>query len=89
MEKILELFEKALSEYHATAGKKDNLVGCGEILVLEFKKQRESIITLGQLLADFYAQERQEQRRVYTLTTSERTQQQFDQQLRNQDPRKL
>lgn len=55
MDKILELFEKSLSEYQTSIGKKDNLVGCGEIIAQEMRKQRDQIITLGRLLADLYA----------------------------------
>ncbi|MGM4906220.1 hypothetical protein AB8B21_05915 [Tardiphaga sp. 866_E4_N2_1] len=55
MDKIIDLFEKSLAEHEASIGKKDNLVGCGEIVVKEFRRQREQIITLGRLLADFYA----------------------------------
>lgn len=58
MDKILELFEKSLAEYHASIGKKDNLVGTGEIIAQEMRKQREQIVTLGRLLADFYADHR-------------------------------
>lgn len=71
MDKIIELFEKALSEYQATIGKKDNLVGSGEILLQEFKKNRDAVVTLGQLLGDFYAQDRGSGRRAQTLTHAE------------------
>ena len=87
MDKILELFEKALSEHQASIGKKDTLVGTGEILVKEFRKMRENNVTLGQLLADFYAIERQESRRATALTQSELMQRQYQaysEQLRNQ-----
>jgi hypothetical protein len=60
MDKILELFEKSLAEYQSSIGKKDNLVGCGEIIAQEMRKQREQIVTLGRLLADFYAGQRPE-----------------------------
>jgi hypothetical protein len=56
MDKLLEIFEKSLAEYQAKIGKKDNLVGSGEIVLAEFRKQRDQIVTLGRLLADFYAQ---------------------------------
>lgn len=55
MDQIIEGFEKALAEYAVSLGKKDNLVGFGEIVVAELKKQRQSVVTLGNLLADFYA----------------------------------
>lgn len=86
MDNLLELFEKSLAEYQGSIGKKDNLVGCGEIIVKEFRKMRENNVTLGQLLADFYAQERQEHRRVVTMTPSECTAQLYREQSRNQGP---
>lgn len=55
MDKLLEMFEKALAEYQASIDKKDTLVGTGEIIVLEFRKQRDQIVTLSRLLSDFYA----------------------------------
>lgn len=55
MDQIIEGFEKALAEYHSKLGKKDNLVGFGEIVIAQLKKQRQSVVTLGNLLSDFYA----------------------------------
>jgi len=55
MDELLRIFDRALSERLDELGKKDNLVGIGEILSAEFKKQREQIIVLGKLLADSYA----------------------------------
>lgn len=55
MDQLLELFEKSLAEHEASIGKKDNLIGCGEIILKQFREQRDQIITLGRLLADFYA----------------------------------
>lgn len=60
MDDILKIFEKALADHYVTAGKKDNLVASGEMILQEFRKLREANITLGQLLADFYAQEKTE-----------------------------
>jgi hypothetical protein len=71
MDKLIELFEKSLAEYQASIGKKDNLIGSGEIIIAEFKKQRDQIVTLGQLLSDFYAQARLDGTRVQNLTVSE------------------
>lgn len=55
MDKLLEVFEASLAEYKASVGKTDNLVGTGQIIVAEMRKQRDQIVTLGRLLADFYA----------------------------------
>lgn len=57
MEDILKIFEKALAEHHQALGKRDNLVAAGEMILQEFRKLREANVTLGLLLADFYAQE--------------------------------
>lgn len=58
MDELIKVSEKSLADYQATIGKKDNLVGTGEIILSEFKKQREQIITLGRLLADAYAEKK-------------------------------
>jgi len=65
MDKIIEVFEKSLAAYQEQVGKVDNLVGTGQILVTEFKKQREQIVTLGRLLADFYAKNPEIQAEIY------------------------
>lgn len=58
MDQLIAEFEKALAAHQEQICKKDTLVGLGEILVKELRKQNAAVITLGQLLADFYAQDR-------------------------------
>jgi hypothetical protein len=72
MDKLIEIFEKSLAAHQELVGKKDDLVGTGEIIVAEFKKQRDSIVTLGRLLAESYERER----RVH-LTPLERDDRRF------------
>lgn len=89
MDELLKMFEKALAEYQANLGKKDTLAATGEIMIQEFRKMRDNNVVLGQLLGDFYAQERQEGRKVQTLTPTERMnlmQQNMLRQLGNQRP---
>lgn len=57
MDKIIGEFEKALAEYKAKVGKTDTLVGCGEIIVTDLRKQREAVVVLGNCLAEGFRRE--------------------------------
>ena len=71
MDQLIAEFEKALAAHQEQICKKDTLVGLGEILVKELRKQNTAVITLGQLLGDFYAQARENHVHAYTLSTAE------------------
>jgi hypothetical protein len=71
MEQLIVEFEKALAAHQEQICKKDTLVGLGEILIKELRKQNSAVITLGQLLADLYAQAREVHARAYTLSIAE------------------
>lgn len=71
MDQLIAEFEKALAAHKSEIGKTDNLIGLGEILAKELRKQREATATLGTLLADFYAQARQDYSRPHMLSPSE------------------
>lgn len=72
MESLIVEFEKALAEYKLSVGKEDNLTIFGGMLVKECRKNRDAVVTLGQLLADFYATARNDGHQAVIVSPDER-----------------